>query len=49
MNQREVLRWFSENYDITTKENIQDMAREKDILLNLTTWEQVPSGFPEIY
>jgi len=49
MNQREVLKWFSENYDISTKENIQDMAREKDILLNLSTWEQVPSGFPEIY
>jgi len=49
MSQREVLRWFSENYDITTKESIQDMARDKAVLLDLAAWERVPSGLPDIY
>lgn len=49
MSQRDVLRWFSDNYDIETKEKIRNMAREKDILMDLTTWEEIPAGFPEIY
>jgi pyruvate formate-lyase activating enzyme-like uncharacterized protein len=48
-SEKETLRWFLENYDIASKKNIQDMARERDILMILSTWERVPEGFPEIY
>jgi pyruvate formate-lyase activating enzyme-like uncharacterized protein len=49
MNEREVFRWFSENYDITSKEKIKSMGKEKTILAKLKAWEQTPEGFPEIY
>ncbi len=49
MNEKDVFRWFSENYDIATKEKIQAMGKEKTILAGLKTWEQIPEGFPEIY
>ena len=49
MSQRDVLRWFSDDYVIETRESIRGMAREKDILMDLTTWEEIPTGFPEIY
>ena len=49
INQRAALKWFYENYDISTEEKLWDMAREKNILMDLMTWEQVLSGFSELY
>ena len=40
---------YYKDISIETKEKIRDMAREKDILMDLTTWEEIPVGFPEIY
>ena len=49
MDRREALGWFLENYNIAAKQKSEGIAREATILIDLTTWEQAPTGFPEIY
>lgn len=46
MDSSDVMKYFFENYK---SESINDMKKEAEILLALMAWEEVESGFPEIY
>lgn len=45
----DVFKYFYENYNLKTKESIDNMKKELEILMALKTWEQLEEGFPEIY
>jgi pyruvate formate-lyase activating enzyme-like uncharacterized protein len=48
MNEIDVFKYFYENYNLKTKENIKNMEKEAEILTTLKTWEQLETGFSEI-
>lgn len=48
-DEREVLKYFYKNYNLKTKEKLNDMQKETELLLSLKTWEHIKVGFPKIY
>ena len=49
MNDGRVLNYFFRNYNLKTKESINEMKKEMESLMALRTWEHLEVGFPEIY
>jgi hypothetical protein len=45
----EALRWFSLNYPLRNKDDIDNMSREMNMLKNILPWERLAKGFPLIY
>lgn len=48
-NDREVLNYFYRNYNLKTKESLNEMKKEIGLLMALKMWEQLEAGFQEIY
>jgi hypothetical protein len=49
LNDREVLKSFYKKYDPKSKEGLREMQSEKEFLISLKIWEQLETGFPELY
>jgi uncharacterized protein len=45
----EVIRWFSLNYPVKNRDDINNMAKEMKILKNILSWEKCTTGVSEIY
>ncbi len=46
---KNVVPYFYQNYPLTTKENVETMKKEMELLIFLKQWEELEVGFPQMY
>jgi hypothetical protein len=49
MDETGAFKYFYENYNLRTKEGIKGMKKEAEILTTFKRWEQVETGFPDVF
>ncbi len=46
---KDMVSYFYQNYPLTTKENVETMKKEMELIIFLKQWEELEVGFPEMY